>query len=123
MGAGLRRVAYAGKDKEADKAFRVVADQLSYFEGVPCTNGVLLENQDFSGDSVTDKSHALNHQLGRKARGVMVMSCRPVLGNAISVPAGMPVHDSNNSRESNATSMVYMTADMASGFAWSFWVW
>ena len=117
---GLRRTSYNGPDREADKTFRAINDQLSYFQDLPTTDGALFQDHDIPGTGA-DVQVKLNHHMGHKARGVYVISCKPRQQSAPSCPSKFPVHLPNYDTEDSAT--VFLAAGLADVYVFSFWVW
>lgn len=115
---GIRRPTYGGQDPQMDQFARGTSDALRTIQNQPANDGMKLEGQDF-GTQTNPTTQQLKHTMGRKARGVQLLSCKPKVNTAAS-PAGIPAHcpwlDDDN------TAFVAVTADMASNFIWSFWV-
>jgi hypothetical protein len=119
---GLRRPTYQGVDPGAEQLGRNINDILSYLQRLPFSDGVLLQNVDFSGlKPTTVRTYPLKHLLNRKARGVVAIGCHPKQFEMPQVVSGMPTHVTQ--QDTVAAAYVCLSPDMANDFIWDFWIW
>jgi hypothetical protein len=120
--AGLRRPQYAGDDPQMQQFERGVGDVVRFLQNLPFTDGQLFENVDFSDQAVAGVTpYRLTHTMKRKARGILVMSCKPKVVATPAVPADLPVHLPD--QDTIQIAFVGLSQAMATDFVWSFWVW
>jgi hypothetical protein len=120
MAASIKRVTYNGPDAQVDQFARNVSEIMKFMQSSAAIDGSLFEEQDF-GEQTAPITRYLKHTMKRKARGVAVFSCRPRKTDAPACPAGIPVHLKTLDDDNAAT--IYLTAEMATNFIWTFWVW
>jgi len=117
---GLRIPNYSGSNPQVQALERGINELLQYLSALPFADGVPILDQDFGAPkSASNDNYQLKHGLGRKARGVTIISCRCKY-DPPALPMSQPVHV--KSLDTDSVAYVCLSAAMASDFIWSFWV-
>ncbi len=117
----LRAIHYHGKDPDTDRLARELSEQLLGLAKNPLLDGLLVELFDFGQYAATsEQTYPLTHQLGVKARGIIIVECRPKNKAALE-PTAYPVHCP--SADTTDKAYLAMTPYMAQNFLWTLWVW
>lgn len=117
----LRAIRYHGKDPDVELLARQLSDQLLGLAKNPLLDGLLVELFDFGQYEATDeKTYPLTHRLGVKARGIIIVECRPKDNGALE-PTAYPTHCPASDTVNKA--WLAMTPYMAQNFLWTLWVW
>lgn len=115
----LRKPRYQGEDKNTKEFADAVIDGFNFLQKIPTNDGVKLLDLDF-GTQTETTNQQLNHQLGRKALGVMLLTAKPKSKDGAGYLTSFPTH--NYFLDTDDLAFITISADMATAFTFSFWV-